>query len=241
MKKESYLRISGSSHSFSFCLFIFIIYQVNVSANPSKEVKCSIWTSCHFLIPRRRRRNGGADLRDPGWRPQRQRDGAVSRAWRQPCVFKGLRGKRRGKSQLLPGSGLLGAGGSESICQSAGCPVSPTLAILSLLLGYRPPAIPEETPVRWSGEGSPQTVWTTPGLGQPAAGRGQLRPLLLVYTPKQRTLLKSWGHTDKADCAGLPHCFDYCGLQKRNGRVSQSDSLSRESQHALQSECFCNL
>ena len=38
-KKKSYLRISGFSHSSSLCLFIFVIYQTNVSAHPGTEGK----------------------------------------------------------------------------------------------------------------------------------------------------------------------------------------------------------
>lgn len=197
MEKKSYLRISGFSHSFSFCLFIFVIYQINVSANPSKEVKCLIWTFCHFLIPRKSRRNGGIYFNWHWLETTKARDKAVFSYVTNTLVFlvyKDHSGKCQGNCMIVPWLLRLPrcqrANGVHLTSLQAACFPS-HVSTLSILLCYHPPATPSKTCVLWSRSWGPHTLFNhsigrQAGalLGHPAAGRGASFSLSSCPTPQ---------------------------------------------------------
>lgn len=130
----------------------------------------------------------------------------------------------------------------------------------SLRAAHLPPAFPSFPPPVWLPTCHPHrtqpfgledeacrlffyTSWLAgqPGAqhSHPASGRGQLCPFLMFYTPKQRRLLNSLAALMNQGVHGPRAALRTAVC--RNAKDGGPKGLSWESQHALQSECFCNL
>ena len=131
----------------------------------------------------------------------------------------------------------------------------------SLRAAHLPPAFPSFPPPVLLPTCHPHRTWHGPSVwrkkpadffytsclaGQPgarhghlAAGRGQLCPFLMFYTPKQRRLLNSLAALTNQGVRGPQAALRTAVC--RNAKDGGPKGLSQESQHALQSECFCNL